>query len=165
MNRTPRFALPFISPGQAQKELLHNEALQTVDMLLACAVEELPRASPPETPEIGSCYIVAAEAVGDWAGREGCLAAYSSGGWRLIAPREGMTVYVRASGVFGLYRTGSWEFGAVRCSSLIVEGEQVVGPQSPPIASPAGGATIDSAARAAIDQILAALRSHGLVKT
>jgi hypothetical protein len=24
---TPRFALPFILPGQAQKELFHNEAL------------------------------------------------------------------------------------------------------------------------------------------
>lgn len=31
---TARFAFPLIAPGQAQKELFHNEALARVDALL-----------------------------------------------------------------------------------------------------------------------------------
>jgi hypothetical protein len=39
MDQSPRFALPFLVPGQAQKELLHNEALQLVEMLLCPVVK------------------------------------------------------------------------------------------------------------------------------
>ena len=46
MSGTPRLALPFLSPGQAQKEFTHNEALQTLDFLIAGAVEEAPRPAP-----------------------------------------------------------------------------------------------------------------------
>ncbi|HLZ79899.1 MAG TPA: hypothetical protein VKQ09_11235 [Sphingomonas sp.] len=35
---TTRFALPLIAPGQAQKELFHNEALARVDALLQPSV-------------------------------------------------------------------------------------------------------------------------------
>lgn len=31
---TARLKLPFLVPGQAQKELFHNEALQIIDMLV-----------------------------------------------------------------------------------------------------------------------------------
>jgi hypothetical protein len=36
---TPRFGLPFILPGQAQKEHFHNEALLRVDAILSAAAE------------------------------------------------------------------------------------------------------------------------------
>ena len=35
MSNTPRLRVPFLSPGQAQKEFFHNEALQTFDILVA----------------------------------------------------------------------------------------------------------------------------------
>lgn len=38
-------------------------------------------------------------------------------------------------------------------------------PEQAPIASPAGGATVDSEARATLDQVLMALREHGLAAT
>ena len=47
MAGTPRLSLPFLSVGQAQKEFTHNEALQTLDVLVAGAIEEPPRATPP----------------------------------------------------------------------------------------------------------------------
>lgn len=47
MAGTPRLALPFLSVGQAQKEFTHNESLQTLDILVAGAIEEPPRVTPP----------------------------------------------------------------------------------------------------------------------
>ena len=38
MEFTPRLSLPTLIPGQAQKELFHNEALQVLDFLVAGAV-------------------------------------------------------------------------------------------------------------------------------
>jgi hypothetical protein len=58
---------------------------------------------------------------------------------------------------------GGWELGILRGSALFVDGQQVIGPRSGAIASPSGGAVVDSEARAAIDDILNTLRQHGLI--
>lgn len=163
MSVTPRLNLPFLSAGQAQKEFTHNEALQTLDAVVATAVEEPPRTAPPSSPAIGACYIVDASPTGAWAGKANYVAAYTSGGWRFVAPIEGLSAYVRSSGVWATYRSGAWEQGMVRGTSILVAGQQVVGSRGAAIASPSGGTTVDSAARSAIDQILAALRQHGLI--
>lgn len=164
MSSTPRLALPFLSVGQAQKEIFHNEALQLLDALVAAAVSEPPRNDPPPSPTVGSCYLVAGTPTGAWVGKPQCVAAYSTGGWRFIAPVEGMTVYVASDDVWATYRAGAWEVGPIRGSSLIVAGEQVVGSRGAAIASPSGGTNVDSQGRSAIDQILAALRLHGLIE-
>jgi hypothetical protein len=39
MSTTARFALPLIAPGQAQKEVYHNEALTAVDAALHACIE------------------------------------------------------------------------------------------------------------------------------
>jgi hypothetical protein len=163
MSATPRLSLPFLSAGQAQKEFTHNEALQTLDFIAAAAVEEDPRADPPASPTIGSCYIVGPSPTGAWAGKSQFVAGYSAGGWRFIAPIEGMSAYVRTSGTLANYRSGAWEIGILRGSSVVIGGEQVVGGRNAPISSPAGGTVIDSEARTAIDGILSALRDHGLI--
>jgi Protein of unknown function (DUF2793). len=127
MSGTARLAMPFLSVGQAQKELLHNEALQILDALVAAAVEGPPQASAPASPVVGACYLVAADATGDWATKPQCVACYTSGGWRFIEPAEGMMTYIRSDGVWATYRAGAWEMGAVRGSNLILDGQQVVG--------------------------------------
>lgn len=165
MSGTPRLNLPFLSAGQAQKEFIHNEALQTLDMIVAAAVEEPPRTTPPTSPVIGASYIVAASPTGAWAGKAYFVAAYTSGGWRFVAPFEGLSAYVKSTAVWAIYRAGGWELGIVRGNSLVVGGQQVVGVRGAAIASPTGGTIIDGPGRAAIDQILAALRQHGLIET
>ena len=82
-----------------------------------------------------------------------------------VAPIEGLSAYVRSSGVWATYRSGAWEEGMVRGTSVLVAGQQVVGSRAAAIASPSGGATVDGPARSAIDQILAALRQHGLIES
>jgi hypothetical protein len=47
---------------------------------------------------------------------------------------------------------------------LFLGGQQVVGSRAEAILSPTGGTTIDSEARAIIDQILATMRQHGLIE-
>lgn len=55
-----------------------------------------------------------------------------------------MDLHVRSTGMRAIYRGGTWELGAA-------------------ILSPAGGGMVDIEARSAIDQILSALRQHGLI--
>lgn len=165
MTATPRLALPFLSAGQAQKEFTHNEALQTLDVVAAAAVEEGPLDTPPSSPVLGACYIVGSAPTDAWAGSPQALAAYTSGGWRLIAAIEGMSVYIKAAAVWAKYRSGAWEIGMLRGSSVVIGGEQVVGARAAAIPSATGGATVDAEARSAVDQILAALRQHGLIET
>jgi hypothetical protein len=51
----------------------------------------------------------------------------------------------------------------VRGDALILAGQQVVGPRLQPIASAAGGTTVDAEARAVLDAVLNTLRQHGLI--
>lgn len=164
MNSTPRLGLPFLAAGQAQKELFHNEALQTLDAVVAGAVEDVPSATPPAAPNVGACYLVAASATGAWAGRDQCIAAYTTGGWRFVAAQEGMSLYLRAADVWAVYRGGDWDIGEVRGTRLVLGGEQVVGSRGAAIVSPVSGAIVDNEARATIDQILQAMRQHGLIE-
>lgn len=163
MAATPRLNLPFIAVGQAQKEFTHNESLQTLDMLVGGAIEEPPRAAPPASPAFGACYIVGASATGAWAGKSQCVAAWTTGGWRFVSPLDGLSLYDRSSGTSIAYRNGAWEQGIVRGASVVIGGEQVVGPRAAPIASPTGGMVVDNESRAAISGILVALRQHGLI--
>jgi hypothetical protein len=160
---TARFALPFLSPGQAQKELFHNEALAVLDSVLDSAVEGPPQVSPPASPLEGQCWIAAAAAAGAWSGKDGCLAAWTSGGWRFVPPPAGMIVWNKADGLSLRYDGTGWSGGELTGSSLRIGGVQVVGERRPAIASPSGGTIIDAEARTAVDAVIAALMSHGLI--
>jgi hypothetical protein len=161
---TPRFALPFILPGQAQKELFHNEALTRIDLALHPAVEGSPTADPPADPAAGQCWIVASPASGEWEGRAGQLAMWSEGGWRFAAPTPGTIAWNKASGLPMLWDGSQWRDGALVCAGLVVNGVQVVGARQAAVPSPSGGTIIDEEARAAINALTAALMSHGLIE-
>ena len=165
MESTERLSLPLLMPGQAQKELWHNEALQILDVLVGCAVEDGPANDPPASPVAGSTYLVGDSPTGDWAGFASDVAAYGSGGWRFLAPAEGMQLFVKSSGTLALYRSGTWETGILRGVSLVIDGLQVVGARGGAVADPSGGAVVDAEARLAIGQMLAALRQHGLISS
>jgi len=71
---TPRFELPFIIPGQAQKELFHNEALTAIDLLLQAAVEGPVPTVPPALASPGQWWIVGLMATEAWTGKQNQLA-------------------------------------------------------------------------------------------
>jgi hypothetical protein len=165
MSVTARFAIPLLAAGQAQKELYHNEAIQTLETLVTPAVEEGPRTTPPTSPAIGACYILAASPSGAWTGQPFNLATYTPGGWRFVAPIDGMTAFVRSASVWATFRSGAWELGILRGTNVTVAGQQVVGGRTAAIASPSGGSVIDAEVRSTVGQILTALRQHGLIAT
>lgn len=164
MESTQRLRLPLLSAGQAQKEIVHNEALQLIDVVLAGAVEEAPRSTPPSAPTAGQCFIVGPEPTGEWIGYADHLAAFAAAGWRYLPPAEGMTVLVRTARAAATYSGGSWEIGQLRGSAVHVDGQQVLAARQAAIGSPAGGAVVDNEARLAINAMLAALRAHGLIE-
>jgi hypothetical protein len=160
---TPRFGLPFILPGQAQKELFHNEALSAADALIHAASETAPIAAPPSSPQPGQSWIVAAAPTGAWAGKAHHMAFWTDGGWRFSAPVPGMLVWIKPLALWVHWTGSAWSGGEVRGSRLMVEGEQVVGKRQPAVPSPSGGTIIDAEARSAIASLIVALKSHGLI--
>jgi len=161
---TARWALPLLQPGQAQKEMFHNEAIAAIDLLAQAAVLSASESSPPDAPAAGDCWLVGDSPDGAWAGRAGYLAGWTAGGWRFVAPRDGMTLWVADAGVFARCADGAWLFGDWPLASVMVDGNQVVGARGGAIADPAGGSVIDAESRGALVAILGALRAHGLIE-
>lgn len=160
---TARHGLPLLVPGQAQKEVFHNESLTVIDALLAPVVEAVGIEAPPPAPATGESWIVGDAPSGAWLGRAHALATWTAGGWRYQAPTPRMRVTVRATGQVAEWDSGSWTVGALHAQRLMVAGVQVVGPRAAAIPDAVGGATVDGEARAAINAVLGALRTHGLV--
>lgn len=161
---TPRWALPQLFAGQAQKEVFHNEALARIDMLLHGAVESADEDVPPTSPDEGQCWIVAEGASESWSGQDGSVACWTGGGWRFVAPRAGLRLRVVDRG-HSMYFDGSdWQDAAARSDGFYVEGERIAGARQPAIANPVGGSSVDSEARSSLVAILNAMRSHGLIE-
>lgn len=142
---TVRHQLPLLAISQAQKEITHNEALARIDALLHPVVED-ELSAPPLLSELdfGKCWLIGGLPTGDWTGKPGQIAIWAAGSWRFSTACEGMRIRVLSSGLYLAYIDGQWV--------------------SPPvIPNPAGGATIDVEARAAITALLEHLRALGFV--
>jgi hypothetical protein len=91
---TPRFGLPYIAQGQAQKEVTHNEALNQLDALVDLYFLDRDLAAPPGSPADGDTYLVAASPTGAWAGHAGQIAFCLDGAWRFYPGERGMLAYL-----------------------------------------------------------------------
>lgn len=160
---TDRFALPFILPGQAQKEVLHNEALTAIDMVLHPVVEEEALDTPPASPEPGQCWIVGLTPTGEWEGRANAIAMWTASGWRYADPVPGLGAWNRAE-AHPLYWDGTNWTAVFAVGSVAIGGVQVVGERQPAITNPSGGTVIDAEARTALTEVIAALMTHGLIE-
>jgi hypothetical protein len=160
-----RLVLPFIAPGQAQKEMTHNEALALVDMLVQPVVQAIAPAAVPASPALGQCWIVGASANGAWLGHDDALACWTSGGWRFVSAFEGMSVWSVADQMTAVRQGAVWMVGEVNARHIRINNLQTLGARQPAIPSPNGGAIIDGESRSAIGAILGVMRTHGLIST
>ena len=139
---TPRYSLPLLFSGQAQKEFFVNAALSRCDALLHPVVEgEI--AVPPADPAEDQCWLVSSAASDAFAGREGDLAIRQAGEWIFVAPRDGLRVFDRSTSQFLLY-VGTWR-------------------REPAVAAPSDGQTVDVEARFAIGQLIGVLKRCGIL--
>jgi len=162
-NQAPRLNTPYILSSQSQKEVSHNMALNILDALVQTAVETSLLAAPPLTLSEGSLWLVASAATGDWLSHDNELAQYIGGAWQFYSPFEGLQVWLKDDNLMAQYRAGIWHKGSVTANNLEISGQQVIGPQQAAIADASGGATIDAEVRTALNSLLAACRSHGLI--
>jgi len=159
---TARLELPLLHPGQAQKEMTHNEALALLDLAVAPRVLGRDAVDPPADPAPGDCWLLGGSPTGDWSGHAGAIAGWTEGGWRFLAPIEGLTLWIDDATGHAVFTGGSWSAGRAR-GRLFVDGVQVVGPRGAAIPAATGGTTVDAEARTALAAILAALQAHGLI--
>jgi hypothetical protein len=144
MLTSPRFALPLLAAGQAQKEITHNEALLLIDAVVAAHVQAANAQTPPASPAAGQSWAIGNAPTGAWLGQAGRLAIATVGGWRFCAVPDG---FVIKQGVAGTQwrRVGS---GWAPAAS---------------VSPPTGGTVSDSEARAALTALIAALVEQGLL--
>lgn len=140
--RTPMHGLPYLFPGQAQKEAFVNEGFARLDALVQPVVLG-ERAAPPGDPAAGDCYLVADIGEGVWEGHGRSLAVWADQ-WLFQLPREGAQIYdlaIEASRRFA--DVGGWR--RVTC---------------PDVAT--GGVVQDLEARDTIATLIAQLRAAGI---
>lgn len=97
-DQSPRLALPFILPSQAQKHVTHNEALGRLDMAVQLAVEGIAAQTPPALPEEGQVWALGAAPTAAWAGQAGMLAGFLNEAWLFMAPGEGWLALDKSDG-------------------------------------------------------------------
>ena len=139
---SPRFALPLLFAGQAQKEAFVNEAPARLDGLLHCAIEGT-SATPPSSPVDGTAWLIGDSATGAWSGQSGRLALRQSGQWLFIVPSDGMRLLNKATGQDWRRVGSAWSAPALP-------------------AAPSGGTTVDAEARSALAALMTALRQAGV---
>jgi hypothetical protein len=105
---TPRFGLPYIVQGQAQKEVIHNEALNQLDALIDLYFLDRDLTDPPESPADGDTYLVAASPTGAWAGHAAEIAFCLDAAWRFYSSERGMLAHVADEQRLLIHNGSAW---------------------------------------------------------
>jgi Protein of unknown function (DUF2793) len=105
---TPNLALPYIDVNEAQREVIHNDAIRGLDALVQLAVLDRDLASPPGAPADGERWIVASSPTGAWASHAAEIAAWQDDAWRFYTPRIGWFVYIIDEGALIAWNGSSW---------------------------------------------------------
>ena len=113
MTDTTNLSLPLLAASQAQKHVTVNEALQRLDGVVQLTLRSRSQTTPPGAVLEGECFGVPANAVNDWAGRDGEVAQFVNGGWAFFMPRAGWRAYVADTGTVDLHDGNGWRGGGL----------------------------------------------------
>ena len=115
---SPILSLPYIQSAQAQKHVTHNEAVQTLDILVQLAVLSRSISDAVTGAQDGDRYIVANAATGAWAGHEGEVASWLDGVWQFHAPNAGWSAWVADEGLVAVFDGALWASQQVETNNL-----------------------------------------------
>src|SRR3546814_15941286 len=94
MTKSARLFLPLLAPGQAQKEITHNEALAQLDIITQAVVQAVGVDVPPASPAPGECWIIGPSPEGPWSGLAQHLAGWTETCWRNVKPLIELGVWI-----------------------------------------------------------------------
>ncbi len=133
MSDSIHLGLPYVEAAQAQKHVTVNEALRRLDALVQLSVVSRSLSAPPDAPEEGVRYIVAAEPAGAWTGHAGEVAGFIDGAWIFFSPGTGWRAWDEAAGELLIRSGGAWSAAGGPASAhgattrmTIVEGDHVL---------------------------------------
>jgi hypothetical protein len=101
--------LPYLLAAQAQKHVIHNEALRLLDAMVQLSVLNRTRTTPPASPVDGDRHLVASGATGLWAGWDLNVAFWIDGVWMRLVPRQGWLVWIAAEQAFVVWNGSAWD--------------------------------------------------------
>lgn len=107
-DQSPRLALPFIQPSQAQKHVTHNEAVLALDTVVQLAIDGFDTITPPSTPVDGEVHWLGTGATGSWVGKDGYLATYHDTAWHFSIAQEGWRAWDKVTDQLRAYVGGVW---------------------------------------------------------
>ena len=105
---SPNLSLDYIDVNAAQREVVHNSAIRSLDALVQLAVLDRDLATPPGSPSDGQRWIVAASPTGAWAGHAKHVAAWQDGAWHFYVPQVGWFAYVIDEGWLAAWNGSAW---------------------------------------------------------
>lgn len=108
MTNTTNLDLPYILASQAQKHVTHNEALRALDAIVQLSVADNTLSTPPQTPQEGERYIVAASPTDAWAGKENQIASWQNQAWSFFVPQNGWLSWVENVEVLFVFNDSEW---------------------------------------------------------
>ncbi|MEQ8824366.1 MAG: DUF2793 domain-containing protein [Filomicrobium sp.] len=108
MQETDNLKLPYLMAAQAQKHVTHNEALRALDAIIHLSIADRNLTAPPASPQAGTRYLIAAGATGDWAGKDGEIAAYQDDAWMFYAPQAGWLAWISDEDVALIFDGTTW---------------------------------------------------------
>lgn len=161
---TERAETSILRDPYSKKPYVYFYATFMLDFLVQPTCPVGPSDVPPLTPVEGATYLCGSEPTGAWAGHNNAIASWTTSGWRFAAAAEGRRVTELPAGIDWQFLGGTWVRGVAHVGEVRVEGEAVLRSRQAAIANPLGGSVVDQEARQAIRAILAAMRSHGLIK-
>nr|WP_245848171.1 DUF2793 domain-containing protein [Actibacterium ureilyticum] len=101
-------SLPYIQSAQAQKHVTHNQAVETLDVLVQLAVSSRSIADPVTSPADGARYVVASGGTGAWSGHDGQVAVRLDGVWQFHVPNPGWQAWVADEGLLAVFDGTDW---------------------------------------------------------
>lgn len=150
-DRTARFLLPLLVPGQAQKDITHNESVSLIAGLLHPIVESIGSNAPPLDAADGQAWVVGSSGTGAWAGHNGELATLTAGGWRFLPLSDGLTIWDRQSARRVRRMGDQWFLDLPKAAEAAT------------ISPATGGANVDIEARTTLTAVLDRLRAVGIL--
>jgi len=106
---TPKLGLPYITQGQAQKEVTHAEGLNILDAVVQLSVLSSSLTAPPSSPSDGDCYIPASGATGAWTDWDLNIAVARDGSWTKIVPQAGWIAWDIGQSALLVFDGSAWQ--------------------------------------------------------